>query len=138
MTRPGEAPRHGLGSCDRRSSARAGRGDTVYAAQCETRPGVRCDTTWCALPHDRPGLRHDQPQATTRRRVRAAWAQCARPVRAAWVQGVHLVHPTQFWTQCTVSVTVWTTVHEHCSHDFSKKKIIIIIYIYIYIYNKIK
>ena len=38
-------------------------------------------------------------------------------------QGAHrffgcTVHLTQFLTQCTISVTFWTTVHEHCSHDF--------------------
>ena len=41
--------------------------------------------------------------------------------RAAWSIGCAPVHPTQFWTQCTVSVTVWDTVHEHCSQEIFKK-----------------
>ena len=101
-----------------------------------TRPGICCDTAEepttrrakvlaCAQRHGRGLLRHDREGATTRScvshdtaqraprhdAVRSAWAQWARSL----AQGVHLVHPTQFWTQCIVSVTVWTTVHEHCS-----------------------
>ena len=66
--------------------------------------------------HGRPRygrLGHDTGHDTVT--TRPAWAHCARPVRVAWVQGVHLVHSTQFLTQCTVSFTVWTTVYEHCS-----------------------
>ena len=39
-------------------------------------------------------------------------------------QGVHLVHPTQSGLNALFLVTVWDTIHEHCSQDFSKKRII--------------
>ena len=51
-------------------------------------------------------------------------------VRAAYARslslGVHLVHPTQFWTQCIVFDSLFgtlfmNTVHEHCSRGFKKK-----------------
>ena len=76
-----------------------------------------------AMPATRPGHGHDMAQRTACARdlssLRAPWAHHARS------QGqlcVHIVHLTYFWTRCTVSVTIWDTVHEHCSQDFSKKK----------------
>ena len=53
------------------------------------------------------------PRPTTRRSVHAGWARCAPSA------------PNQFWTQCTVSESLFgtlfmNTVHEHCSQNFSK------------------
>ena len=80
----------------------------------------------CALRYGRSGLRHGRARLKTRPGQASDTAHCA--CRAG--QGVHLVHPTQFWTQCTVFESLFgtlfmTTVHEHCSANFSKKKGII-------------
>ena len=84
-----------------------------FARLATTRLGrraTRCDTARhaCDTAGAGPATRHTACHDT---------AQCARylgTVNAAWVHrarsqgplGVHLVHPTQFWTHCTISVTV--------------------------------
>ena len=73
----------------------------------DTAPGQACDTTRPGCDTVGAGPRHGA--------VHVPWAHHARS------QGqlcVHIVHLTYFWTQCTVSVTVWTTVHK-----FFRKKI---------------
>ena len=107
-----------------------------------TRPGLCCNTVEepatrrvvagvCAQRHGRGlldtterGPRQSLVCATIQPSACHDTAPCARHGLsgcAAWVQGVHLVHLTQFWTQCTVSLTVWTTVHEHYSQIFFEK-----------------
>ena len=80
--------------------------DTVASA-CNMAQGRAYDTA--ARPTTRPaaGPRYCAVGATARARVRPSARRLAK--------AEHLVHPASFWTQCTVSVTVWTTVHEHCS-----------------------
>ena len=68
-----------------------------------TRPTTRCDTASV-------GPRHGVVRSRLGRSVRYA-----RSLGAPWSVGCAPMHPTLFWTQCTFSVTVWTTVHEHCS-----------------------
>ena len=64
--------------------------------------GDSCDTTKRGPRH---GLLCDMIQPSARHDTTSC-EQPKRSRRAAWVQGVHLVHPTQFWTQCTGSFTV--------------------------------
>ena len=81
----------------------------LVARQATTRQGRRA--TRCDTPATQPvlGLRHGTLRATTRRG--------ARSMGAPWSVGCAPVHPTQFWTQCTVSESLFgtlflTTVHE--------------------------
>ena len=116
-----------------------------HARQCATwraRMALVLGVSRYSLRHGRPGLRHDRARPrhgrawpatrrpvlhdTTQRAprhgaVHAAWAQCSRPVRIGWVQGVHLVHPTQFWTQCTVSESLFRTLFMSTVHEVLKK-----------------
>ena len=65
-----------------------------------------------------PGRRHDTDQCMRGLgAVRAAWAYCAHGLS----QGVHLVHPTQFWTQCTVSKSLFGTLFMSTVHEVFKK-----------------
>ena len=95
------------------------------ARQATTRPGRRA--TRCYTPATLPMLACDMTHCTPRHgAVRARLGSSARSLGAPCAQpgsvGCVPMHLTQFWTQCTVIVTVWTTVHEHCSQDFSKRK----------------
>ena len=86
----------------------------MAAVSCDTalqRARGCCNTTDPGHDTAGPSLRYG---TTIRRSVSGLGAQAG--------QAVHLVHPTQVWTQCTVSVTVWDTVHEHCSQNFFEKK----------------
>ena len=66
--------------------------------------------------------RHDSaPSVRCARGLGAVGAQPGRSGRTTWFVWCAPMHPTQFWTQYTVSVTVWDTVHEHCSQDLKKK-----------------
>ena len=90
----------------RQATTRLGRRATrLQHGQCWATIRRHCAPRHCTVP-PRP-----------RRSARSLGAPCAQP----WSVGCAPVHPTQFWTQCTVSVTIWTTVHKHCSQDFSKK-----------------
>ena len=119
VLRLGEQP------CGSRHSARLGRWacrETGHDTARQARDTARhaCDMAG-AGPTTRHIERHDTTQhARCLGAVRAAWAYHARSQGRL---GVHLVHLTQFWTQCIVSVTVWTDVHEHCSKDFFFLKI---------------
>ena len=107
----------GLGKrpCGSRHSARLGRwacretGHDTAGQACDIALHA-CDTVG-AGPATRHTARHDTALC-----ARSLSAPCAQP----WSVGCAPVHPTQFWTQCTISVTVCTTVHEHYSQDFSK------------------
>ena len=112
-------------SCDTsRSDTRGGE-----AIQCATRPARLATrpgsaTTRQGTPETRPGDDYDTAP------VRATTRPSARHVSCLSVVGVQLglwvcIWCTQrsFGLSVLFSVTVWTTVHEHCSHDFSKKKI---------------
>ena len=91
---------------------------------------ARCDTAGDSYDTTGWGPRHGLVCATIQPSARHDTTPCARPGHsgiAAWVQGVHLVHLTQFWTQCTVSESLFgtlfmNTVHEHCSRGFKKNK----------------
>ena len=66
------------------------------------------------------------PMPTTRPGQACNTAQCARIVPASWA-GCAPGAPNQFWTQCTVSESLFgtlfmNTVHEHCSQFFFKIK----------------
>ena len=78
----------------------------TWLARLATRPVLGHDMAHCAPRH---GTVHARPGHS----ARSLGAPCAQPRSV----GCALVHPTQFWTQCTVSVTVWTTIHEHCSQE---------------------
>ena len=74
------------------------------------RARVRCDTGPWACDTARPGCGTADRKATTR----SGRAYDTAPARAGW-PGCSPVHPTSFWTQCTVPITIWDTVHEHYS-----------------------
>ena len=66
----------------------------------------------------RPGLwvtigQAQQEQLRTATRARPG--NCACSVRVTWVLGVRTVHTTQFCDSALFRVTVWITVHGHCS-----------------------
>ena len=57
---------------------------------------MRATSRLCAQQRPRPG-------------------HCARSVSSTWVLGVRTMHPTQFCFSALFAVTVWVTVHGHCS-----------------------
>ena len=63
-----------------------------------------------------PSLRHGRARPTTRPGQAYDTTQCARRLGHGCAPGA----PNQFWTQCTVSESLYrtlfiNTVHEHCS-----------------------
>ena len=84
---------------------------TRHDAHCARGKGQAYDTEGQACYTVGHRLRHDRPGCS------------ARGLCAQLSLGVHLVHPTQFWTQCIVSDSLFgtlfmNTVHEHCSRSF--------------------
>ena len=95
---------------------------TACAEARDTEPATRrgMPETRCGTPATRSTTGHDTAGAGPRHGD--ACALPGRSARGLCVQPGPLgVHPTQFWTQCTISITIWTTIHKHCSQDFSKK-----------------
>ena len=85
----------------------------LVARQATTRSGrraIRRDT-----PATQPvlGLRHGTLRAMTRRSARSLGAPCAQPRFV----GCAPVHPTQFWTQCTVSESLFGTLSMSTVHE---------------------
>ena len=105
-----------------------------------TRPGLCCDTAGPMLGYGRAGerhgaarLRHRRPQAATRpvlghdttplcstirRGARGMGAPCTQPGSV----GCAPVHPTQFWTQCTVSESLFGTLFMSTVNKIFQKK----------------
>ena len=112
------------GRCDTRGSTRHGALIWPWCwvcrdISCDT-AGQACDTASqaCDMASHRlrQGPRHDR-DTTFLGTVRAA---CAHKL----VQGVHLVHPTQFWTQCSIYESLFGQLFMNTVHEVFKKIII--------------
>ena len=108
MTRRGL--RHGVVS---RYRQRHGHASARHRATIRPLGLRHCRPQGCDTAGARP--RHDPTRAACERGLSALRTPWAHHARSQGQLCVHTVHLTYFWTQCIVSVTVWDTVHEHCS-----------------------
>ena len=106
---------------------------TQRAVRARQGPGQRHGRPRPRYGRARPAIRrhcsprHSSVSARSGCSARSLGAPCAQPGSV----GCAPVHPTQFWTQCTFSVTVWHTIHKifqknnkikFCNNEIFKKK----------------